>query len=56
MIMTLIDSITKTLEHDEILWNIISESAYDFFTGQRTAQDAARIIQSRVSRYMSEMG
>jgi len=31
-------------------------SASEFFNGQRTAQDAARIIQSRASRYIAELG
>jgi len=55
-VMALIDSISDILVHDEILWSIISESASEFFSGQRTAQDTARIIQSRASRYMAETG
>jgi ABC-type glycerol-3-phosphate transport system substrate-binding protein len=55
MIMAFLESITKALDHDEILWNIISESASDYFKGHITAQEAARIIQSRASRYMSEL-
>ena len=55
-LIALIESTTKTLEHDEILWNIISESASDYFNGRITVQDAVRIIQSRASRYMAEMG
>jgi ABC-type glycerol-3-phosphate transport system substrate-binding protein len=53
-IWALIDSISSVTEHDEMLWNIISESASDFFNGRNNVQDAARIIQSRVSTYMSE--
>ena len=55
MVMAFIESINSALEYDESLWNIISESASDYFNGQRSAQDAARIIQSRASRYLSEM-
>jgi ABC-type glycerol-3-phosphate transport system substrate-binding protein len=54
-IMALVDSITGALEHDEILWTIISESASDFFRGHITAPEAATRIQSRASRYVSEM-
>ena len=39
---------------DTEIWNIISESAADFFNGTTTAADAARIIQSRVSILVSE--
>ena len=53
-IMTFIDSIDEILDRDEMLWNIISESAFDFFNGQTTASDAAKVIQSRASIYMSE--
>jgi ABC-type glycerol-3-phosphate transport system substrate-binding protein len=53
-ITALIDSIDGVLDRDEMLMNIISESAYDFFKGQTTASDAAKVIQSRASIYMSE--
>jgi ABC-type glycerol-3-phosphate transport system substrate-binding protein len=53
-IRALIDSIDGVLDRDEMLRNIISESASDFFNGQTTASDAARVIQSRASIYMSE--
>jgi len=50
----LIDSATGVIEHDEILWNIISENASDFFNGRHTAQETARIIQRRASIYIAE--
>ena len=53
-IVAFIDSVTSVLPHDEMLWNIIIESASDYFNGQRSAEDAARIIQSRASRYLAE--
>ena len=40
--------------HNRDLWNIISEEASNYFRGQRTAQDTARIIQNRASTFMSE--
>jgi ABC-type glycerol-3-phosphate transport system substrate-binding protein len=49
-----IESITTMVRVDESLWNIISESASNFFNGQISAQDAARIIQNRASIYISE--
>ena len=39
---------------EEIIMNIIMEVADDFFRGNRTAEDAARIIQSRVQTYVWE--
>jgi len=53
-IMALINSVTGTVGQDDALWNIISESAADFFNGSSTAQNAARIIQNRASTYISE--
>lgn len=34
--------------------NIISEESEAFFTGQKSASDVAKIIQSRVQVYLSE--
>jgi hypothetical protein len=55
-IVTLINSITKIAGHgsDERLRNIIIETATDFFNGLITAEDAARIIQSRVTIFLAE--
>jgi len=57
-ILFLINSTTKTTGHgsDERLRDIIIESAADFFNGLITAEDAARIIQSRASIFLAEQG
>ena len=49
-----VDNITRIRSYDDTLWTIISEGAEDYFNGRGTAKDAARIIQSRVSIYLSE--
>ena len=54
-IMAFVGSVSGVLTHDETLWNIVSESASEYFAGYRTAQDTARIIQNRAMRYMAEM-
>jgi len=54
-IYNLINSISIVIDSDETIWNIISENAGDYFNGQTTAQDAARIIQNRVQIYLNEM-
>lgn len=43
-----------TLGIDENIWIIISEEASDYFSGACSAQEAVRIIQSRVSILVSE--
>ena len=39
---------------DQTVYNIISEEAASYFKGQKSAQDVANIIQSRVDMYISE--
>ena len=42
----------ETIEYD--IWNIVYEETAPFFEGQKTAQEVARIIQSRVQIYLEE--
>jgi len=53
-IIALIDSTTNISSYDEALMNIIMEGAADYFSGLVSAQDAARVVQSRASIYISE--
>lgn len=53
-IMALIDSTTTTYGYDSSLLEIITEEANAFFNGQKSAADAAAMIQSRVSIYVNE--
>jgi hypothetical protein len=53
-IMALISSINHVICYDEALMNIIMEGVQDYFVGLKTAEEAARIIQSRASIYVSE--
>ena len=55
--LALIDSMSVTTGStvlDNRFWNIIYESAEDYFKGQRTAHEVAEIVQNRTSRYVSE--
>ena len=54
LVMQLIDNSFGIASYDEALMNIINEGASDFFSGRSSAQDAARIIQSRAAIYVSE--
>jgi len=42
--------------HKMGLWEIIEKDLDSFFTGNRSAEDTARIIQSRVQIFLSEQG
>ena len=52
--MRLIDTVSGVASWDVALMNIIMENANDYFNGLRSAQDAARIIQSQASIYVAE--
>jgi len=53
-VIELIDSVSGIVNFEETLINIIQEGAQDFFGGRGSAQDAARVIQNRVSIYIAE--
>ncbi|MDR2598755.1 MAG: extracellular solute-binding protein, partial [Oscillospiraceae bacterium] len=55
VIRTLINNTTKMVRDSDTIWDLVSESAEDFFNGRLTAEEAARIIQSRVMIYLSEL-
>lgn len=54
MVRDLIDSASAATNNDQTILNIISEEAEAYFEGQKSAQDVAAIIQSRVQNYISE--
>ncbi|MGX8699405.1 MAG: extracellular solute-binding protein, partial [bacterium] len=53
-LMDLINATTHIYQYDETLWNIISDECAAFFAGQQSAEDAARLIQSRMNIYVNE--
>jgi len=53
-VLTLIDSITGITDWNQSLMEILQEDAANFFNGRSSAQDTARVVQSRVSRLVSE--
>ena len=54
-LLKIIDTLGVVLSGGEsVVTNIVLEEANAFFSGNRSAQDAARIIQNRVSIYVSE--
>lgn len=50
----LIDSAVAATSNDETVLEIIQEEAQAYFEGQKSAQEVANIIQSRVQTYVSE--
>ena len=54
VIMELINSTTKISRYDESVMNIVNEEIEYFFNGERTAEQTAEYIQSRVNLYVNE--
>lgn len=55
-IKTYIEGITDCTYYDQTIYEIVHEESEKFFTGDQTAQQAADMIQSRASLYLSEQG
>ena len=53
-ILELINSTTKVLDYDENIYKIVEEGIEPYFAGQRSAQDVAKQIQSKVMIYVNE--
>ena len=45
---------TKVWEEDNAIYDIVYEQAQAFYSGQKTAQDVAKLIQSKVTIYVNE--
>lgn len=54
MVRDLIDSAVAGTNNDETVLSIIQEEAQGYFEGQKSAQEVANVIQSRVQTYVSE--
>ena len=53
-VLDLIDSASVNFGFDGTLLNIVMESALDFLSGRSSAEDTARVIQSRAGIFMAE--
>ena len=52
--MALYEAADSLVSRDENIWAIVREQAGACFAGDRTAEEAARAIQSRVELYLNE--
>ena len=52
--ISFVESVNKPNYYNEAIQNIISEEAAAFYEGQKSAEDVANIIQSRVQIYVNE--
>lgn len=53
-ILQLINTTTKSRMSDESILEIVQEEAAPFFEGQKSAQEVARLIQSKATLYVNE--
>jgi len=53
-VIALIESVSGVVNYEQRLIDIIQEGIGDYFSGRNTAQDTARILQSRVGIYIAE--
>ncbi|MDD6090847.1 MAG: hypothetical protein PUB77_09340, partial [Clostridiales bacterium] len=45
---------TKMMNRDQSIMDIVSEQAAAYFSGQKTAEEVAKLIQSKASIYINE--
>ena len=50
----LIEAAVGIMENDAYIYNIITEESSAYFSGQKSAEEAAEIIQNRVQNYIDE--
>ena len=53
-IRELIETTTKVADYDQSIMGIVGEQAEAFFQGQKSAQDVAKLIQSKANIYVNE--
>ena len=53
-VLDLLNAKNAVYRHDPQVWEIVSAEVEAFFSNQRSAEETAKIIQSRVSLYLSE--
>ncbi len=53
-ILELIKSTTKVADYNQEILSIVSEQAAPFFAGQKTAEEVAKLVQSKANIYVNE--
>ncbi len=54
-LMKLYNSTNRVYDYDTDIANVLQEIAGSYFNGDRTAQEAAELIQNRIQLYVNEM-
>ena len=53
-IRELMETTTKVADYDDAIIRIVTEQAAPFFEGQKSAEDVAKLVQSKVNIYVNE--
>lgn len=53
-LMELVNTTTKIADYNSSVFDIVSEEAQAFFAGQKSAEEVARLIQSKANIYVNE--
>ena len=53
-LLALIDSCTKVMNYSTSLFDIVNEEVQGYFNDQKSAEETAKMVQSRVSLYVKE--
>ena len=54
MLRELISSTTKLASYDDSIFKIVKEQAQAYFAGQKSAEEVAKLIQSKANIYVNE--
>ena len=53
-IRSLIESTTKVADYNQEILSIVSEQAAPYFAGQKSAEEVAKLVQSKANIYVNE--
>ena len=53
-IRELVLTTTKVADYDQAILDIVKEQAAPFFAGQKTAEEVAKLVQSKANIYVNE--
>ena len=53
-LLAVIEGSSKTVDRNPGIYSMVSQEAQAFFAGQKSAGEVAKLIQSKVSLYLSE--
>ena len=53
-LMELIESTEKVANYDSAIFDIVNEQAAAFFQGQKSAEEVAKLIQSKANIFVNE--